>query len=114
MDDMTVYKRDRKGKDIASNMDTRCSRVRFQGTDVELKRVIKIGRDDINDIMITDDPLVSRRHAIIEQEGDELFLLDKDSTNGTYVNNNPVPKGKKIQLKCGDEITVGKTKLTVT
>lgn len=114
MDDMTVYKRDKKGKDISSNMNTRLSKVRFKGTDVELKRVIKIGRDAKNDIAITDDQLVSRRHAVIEQEGDELFLLDKDSTNGTYVNNNPVPKGKKIQLKSGDEITVGKTKLTVS
>lgn len=113
MADMTVYKRDKKGKEIASNLNTRCSRVRFQGTDVELRRVIKIGRDPGNDILIKDDPLVSRRHAIIEQDGDALFLVDKESTNGTYVNNNPVPKGKKIRLQCGDVITVGKTKLTV-
>ncbi len=113
MDDMTVYKRDKKGKDIASNMNTRCTRVTFQGTDVELRRTIKIGRDEKNDIVIRDDQLVSRRHAVIEQDGDKLFLQDKDSTNGTYVNNNPVPKGAKVLLKCGDVISVGKTKLTV-
>ena len=113
MDDMTVYKRDSAGRKIASEMETKCAKLRFKDQDVELCRMIKIGRDEKCDIVISDDPLVSRRHAIIEQEGDLFHVLDKDSTNGTYVNNNPIPKGKKVQLKSGDEIMVGKTKIKV-
>jgi len=113
MADMTLYKRDKKAKEPSACRDTKCFKVRFNDRDIEMNRTIKIGREDGNDIVIKDDPQVSRRHAIIEQEGTAFFIKDKDSTNGTYVNNNPIPKGGKMPLKNGDTIRVGKTLLNI-
>ncbi len=111
--DETVFKRDEKGKKVSRETETKVKRIKFREKNLELQRMIKIGRDDDNDIVIKDDPLVSRRHALIEQSGNEYYIQDKDSTNGTFVNNNPVPRGKKVQLSQGDVVMVGKTKLQI-
>ena len=47
---------------------------------------------------------VSSRHAIIATERGEFFLLDQDSTNGTYLNGDRV---KTSKLKTGDVIELG-------
>ncbi len=60
----------------------------------------------------TDDPeaKVSRRHARILRRGDEYFIEDLGSTNGTFVN-----RGRRLlpgdlqPLRDADEIIVGKT-----
>lgn len=71
---------------------------------------ITIGREDC-DILLPQDELVSRKHAEIRRQGDELVLTDLDSSNGTFVN------GDRLQaphtLCAGDTIQVGSTKLTL-
>lgn len=57
-----------------------------------------------------DDPNVSRRHAVLYWEGDQLFVKDLDSTNGTYVNGRPVTAG---QLVDGDTLAVGSSEISV-
>jgi hypothetical protein len=56
-------------------------------------RIIKIGKDKSNDIhkALIDDPGVSRIHCeiFLDDEGN-VFLTDKDSTNGTFVNGNKI------------------------
>src|SRR5436190_23719787 len=47
------------------------------------------------------DPGVSTRHATIEAEPDGFYLIDQRSTNGTFVNGNPV---QKRLLRRGDII----------
>src|SRR5687768_16140227 len=47
--------------------------------------IVNIGRDGDNDIVLDADS-VSRRHAKIERRGGDAFLVDLDSTNGTFVN----------------------------
>ncbi len=111
--DDTVYKRDSDGKRISKNRKTSVKNVRVMEMDSGEKRSISIGRGPNNTIVINNDPLVSRTHAVIEQDGHRLTIKDKNSTNGTYVNNTPVTRGKQHQLKDGDEIRVGKTVLKV-
>jgi len=54
-------------------------------------KVITIGRDESNDIVIADDPHASRHHLQIIQHDDGHFTLkDFGSTNGTSVNGNRV------------------------
>lgn len=113
MGDETVYKRDEKGRKIAKSVREKSLKVRFKNRSINIKTVITIGRDEKNDISIEDDPLVSRRHAIIEKEGENFYLTDKGSTNGTYLNNNPIPPKTRIMIKTGDVIQVGKTKLNI-
>lgn len=66
-----------------------------------------LGRRPYNDIVI-DSLAVSGEHAVLQMEGDDIYLEDLHSTNGTYVN------GKAINnclLQNGDTIEMGKCKI---
>ena len=52
--------------------------------------------------------IVSRVHANLRVEGDACYLEDVGSSNGTYVNNTPLPKGNRHRLRAGDRISLGK------
>jgi hypothetical protein len=52
--------------------------------------------------------IVSRIHADIRVEGDAYFIEDVGSSNGTYVNNSPLPVGSRHRLRPGDRIALGK------
>jgi diguanylate cyclase (GGDEF)-like protein len=62
-----------------------------------------IGRTDDCQIRNTDGS-VSRTHARIEPREDGYHVIDLGSTNGTYINNNPVLDGK---LEDGDYLRIG-------
>ncbi len=65
--------------------------------------VINIGRSEDNDIVI-DHNSVSRFHAKIIAQGQDSFLLDLDSANGTKVNSHTISRHK---LRHWDEIYFG-------
>ncbi len=113
MADETIYKRGEKGKKVAKSLKTVYMKLRFRDQSINISRMISIGRDEKNSVVINDDPLVSRRHALIENEDGVYYLMDKGSTNGTYLNNNPIPKCERVEIKSGDVIMVGKTKLEI-
>ena len=69
---------------------------------------ITIGRHPDADIFL-DDVTVSRNHAVVERSGSSYTLVDAGSLNGTYVNRR---RGERVELADGDEIQVGKYKLT--
>ena len=62
-----------------------------------------VGRSATCDIII-DDPSVSRRQARVAVMGARCKLLDLDSTNGTFVNGEPVTEA---ELKDDDVVTFG-------
>ncbi|GAB4063428.1 FHA domain-containing protein [Uliginosibacterium sediminicola] len=72
-----------------------------------IKERTSIGRKPHNDIQI-DNLAISGEHAIIVVILDDAFLEDLNSTNGTYVNGQPV---KKHVLKDGDMVELGKYRL---
>jgi hypothetical protein len=55
----------------------------------------------------------SRQHAAITCEGDSMVIEDLSSANGTYVNRNIVPPGKKQPLHVGDIIQIGEVQMKV-
>jgi predicted component of type VI protein secretion system len=60
----------------------------------------------------SDDPeaKVSRRHARITRRGDQYFIEDLGSTNGTFINRGRrLLPGDRQPLRDGDEVIVGKT-----
>jgi len=69
--------------------------------------VVSFGRASDNSISFADDSNVSRYHAEIEKRGDDLWLIDLGSSNGTSVNDTPL-KGE-IMLNDGDCIAFGGT-----
>lgn len=52
--------------------------------------------------------IVSRIHADIRVEGDAFYIEDVGSSNGTYINNVPLPMGNRHRLRSGDRIALGK------
>ena len=52
--------------------------------------------------------VVSRIHADIRIEGDAYYIEDVGSSNGTYINNAPLPMGNRHRLRAGDRISLGK------
>lgn len=71
-------------------------------------RRIGLGRNEQNDLRFEGEgaDLVSGSHAEITIEGSGAQLRDLDSSNGTYLNDQQVVR--KIELKVGDEICLGK------
>jgi pSer/pThr/pTyr-binding forkhead associated (FHA) protein len=68
------------------------------------------GRDPDSTVFL-DDVTVSRKHAVFERRADGTwFVRDLGSLNGTYVNGEQVDETK---LASGDEVQVGKFKLTI-
>jgi len=71
---------------------------------------IFLGRDQVNDITISD-PEVSRRHARFIMQDENILVEDLGSTNGTFLN------GERIstlqQLRPGDVISLGENIVVV-
>lgn len=67
--------------------------------------VITIGRMNDNVVQLRTDG-VSRRHARISLDGEQFFLTDLKSGNGTFLNGLPVAPSEKHLLKSGDVVSV--------
>lgn len=66
-----------------------------------------LGRRPYNDVVI-DNLAISGEHAVFQLTGNDVFIEDLNSTNGTYVNGKAA---KKQQLHNGDTVEVGKYKI---
>jgi len=73
-----------------------------------VSRVISIGRDPSNDLVLSDS-MVSRRHAILEHRDNQYILRDNNSSNGTMVNGDRVDMEKP--LRDGDLVAIGSSRL---
>ncbi|HKE80233.1 MAG TPA: FHA domain-containing protein [Solirubrobacteraceae bacterium] len=67
-----------------------------------------IGRRPDSDVFL-DDVTVSRDHALLVKRGEDYYLDDLGSLNGTYVNRHRI---ESHRLEDGDELQIGKFKLT--
>lgn len=56
---------------------------------------------------VIDRGCISRVHARIESDGEGYYIEDMNSTNGTYLNGQPLEYHQKVRLKEGDNITFG-------
>lgn len=86
-------------------------------TSIELPQnlsVIHLGKPndrippDVDVSGFPDSEIVSRIHADIRIEGDAFYIEDIGSSNGTYINNSPLPMGNRHRLRSGDRISLGK------
>ena len=73
-------------------------------------KTYNIGRSSENNIIL-DDITVSRNHALISVSKENIKIIDKNSTNGIYINNEIKSECK---LKSGDKIQIGKYILLLT
>jgi hypothetical protein len=66
-------------------------------------KALRLGRSPDNDIIMRD-PATSGHHARVERRGDQFWIVDLGSTNGTLVNGEPI---QEKELSNGDRITIG-------
>jgi len=75
----------------------------------------RLTNDNHVDIPIDNDLYLSRKHCFIEAVNDnsdwKYFLVDNESTNGTYLNTKRLSSNDKVYLKDSDTIQVGRIKL---
>jgi hypothetical protein len=64
---------------------------------------LRLGRSPDNDIILRD-PATSGHHARVERRGDQFWIVDLGSTNGTLVNGEPI---QEKELNHGDRVTIG-------
>lgn len=67
---------------------------------------LSIGRSSSNDLVFADDVGLSRRHLVLERDGDDWAVEDLGSKNGTQVNGEAVRERRR--LRPGDRITAGR------
>jgi class 3 adenylate cyclase len=76
-----------------------------EGARFPLRGGFAIGRGEPNQLVLSDDR-VSRRHALIQAQGEgEYWLVDLGSRNGTYLNGRRVQQ--PVRLADRDELQVG-------
>src|SRR3954468_17741923 len=77
------------------------------GRQVQLESVVDIGRAPTLPLHLDEDAQVSRRHARVTAQGGQAVVEDLGSTNGTYVNDQPIHAPRIV--KPGDTIRIGLT-----
>ena len=74
--------------------------------------IVTIGRHPSSYVYLTS-AHVSKEHALIIQDNDSFYLIDK-SSNGTLLNQARVERDKRIKLKSNDVVTAGEYQITFT
>ena len=79
----------------------------YQGATFDLDDELTVGRSPGCGVPTTYDTYSSTLHARLFRRGDQLWVEDLDSTNGTYVNAERITK--PVRLGRGDLLQVGAT-----
>ena len=84
---------------------------KYQGGEfpIATDKQIVVGRSSDLDMVLVED-MVSRKHARIAMQGDQIWIEDLGSTNGTFVNGEKI---KRARLKEGDRVLIGTSILKV-
>jgi uncharacterized protein DUF4388/FHA domain-containing protein len=84
---------------------------KYQGGEFPIvpDRQIVVGRSSDLDMVLVED-MVSRKHARITMQADQIWIEDLGSTNGTFVNGEKI---KRTHLKEGDRVLIGTSILKV-
>jgi serine protease Do len=77
------------------------------------KAGLLIGRDAAKCAIVISDDSVSKEHAWIVPLDNEIFVIDRNSANGTYLNSPESPRVGKVALKNGDRVFLGRKGTTV-
>jgi pSer/pThr/pTyr-binding forkhead associated (FHA) protein len=84
---------------------------KYQGGEFPIvnDKPIIVGRSSDLDMVLVED-MVSRKHARITMQQDQIWIEDLGSTNGTFVNGEKI---KRARLKEGDRVLIGTSILKV-
>ncbi len=84
---------------------------KYQGGEFPIvpEKQIIVGRSSDLDMVLVED-MVSRKHARIAMQAEQIWIEDLGSTNGTFVNGEKI---KRARLKEGDRVLIGTSILKV-
>lgn len=71
------------------------------------ERLVTVGRSTNNDIVISHSS-VSKLHAYFRHEGDHHSITDAGSSNGTFIEEFPLPENKPVKIESRQAIRFGK------
>ena len=77
------------------------------GSTLPLDAITTLGRD-VNNAIVVDDQFASAQHAVLTFRGRTWYVEDLNSTNGTFVNAQPVDG--VVPIGYGDEIQLGQVR----
>ena len=80
-----------------------------RGQTYTLSNVLNVGRLEDNHIVINQDSFISSHHARIEVRPEGVWVVDLQSTNGSFVNGQRVQQERSVRK--GDRIQFGSTVL---
>ena len=83
----------------------------FQGLKIVLEGKLTIGRHQQNSLVLTGKK-VSSQHAIIDSLGNETYITDLGSTNGTLVNTRKIEPNSPVKLSHGTIIEIGEHRIS--
>jgi pSer/pThr/pTyr-binding forkhead associated (FHA) protein len=112
MDQETIIDSSPIGKRLNDMMPNDTRMLIFGDRHIPMTGKLTLGRDPSCHVQV-DNSLVSRKHALIQKIGDNYFITDLKSKNGTFVNGERVPAKKYVKLKSGDSIQIGKSVLVL-
>lgn len=75
-------------------------------------RLLKIGSSSDCDIVLNSRRVSALHAELIMLNNGDILLEDKGSTNGTFVNNQPIKQGASVPVRRGDLIRFGDTELS--
>lgn len=70
-----------------------------------------IGRAGSSDLLLDQDDLTSRHHALIKRIGERVLIFDKRSHNGVFINGQKIEGERGYELADGDHISIGNYEL---
>ena len=77
------------------------------GRSFGLDVITPLGRD-VNNAIVIEDPFASAEHAVLTYRGLSWYVEDLDSTNGSFVNGQPIDG--VAALGYGDELQIGRVR----
>ena len=79
------------------------------GEIVVINKSIVVGRDAKAALCLAEDEGISRMHARIDLDGEQVVLTDLGSANGTFIGNERMSSNSSQPLREGDRIRIGQT-----
>jgi len=72
-----------------------------------------LGRSPQEATIVLDDSGVSRKHAVIDLDNNQIFITDINSRNGVFLNKSRIKPETAQEIASGDTIKIGRVEIRI-